>query len=123
MRLITAVDLEVDESSLTGETTARRKDTDPCRAQNGNAHAGHIHSTGETVALADRTCIAYMGTLVRNGEMLRFKMRNSKLIHGIHFRTGRGSGVVIAIGTQTEFGVIFSMMQDVSQRARFASSL
>ncbi|ETW74623.1 P-type ATPase [Heterobasidion irregulare TC 32-1] len=95
VRLISAVDLEIDESSLTGETTARRKDTDPCRAQNGNAHAGHVHSTGETVALADRTCIAYMGTLVRNG---------------------RGSGVVIAIGTQTEFGVIFSMMQDVEER-------
>lgn len=27
---------------------------------------------------------------------------------------GRGTGVVIATGTQTEFGVIFSMMQDVS---------
>ena len=123
VRLISAVDLEIDESSLTGETTARRKDTDSCRAQNGNAHAGHVHSTGGTVALADRTCIAYMGTLVRNGEMLRFKMRNSELIHAIYFRTGRGSGVVIAIGTQTEFGVIFSMMQDVSQQARSASSL
>lgn len=28
--------------------------------------------------------------------------------------TGRGSGIVIATGTETEFGVIFSMMQDVS---------
>jgi hypothetical protein len=26
---------------------------------------------------------------------------------------GRGTGIVIATGTQTEFGVIFSMMQDV----------
>jgi len=26
---------------------------------------------------------------------------------------GRGSGIVIAIGAETEFGVIFSMMQDV----------
>ena len=26
---------------------------------------------------------------------------------------GRGTGVVIATGTETEFGVIFSMMQDV----------
>lgn len=25
-------------------------------------------SIGEPVALADRTCIVYMGTLVRNGE-------------------------------------------------------
>lgn len=26
---------------------------------------------------------------------------------------GRASGIVIATGTETEFGVIFSMMQDV----------
>jgi hypothetical protein len=26
---------------------------------------------------------------------------------------GRGSGIVIATGVETEFGVIFSMMQDV----------
>ena len=26
---------------------------------------------------------------------------------------GRGSGIVIATGAETEFGVIFSMMQDV----------
>ena len=29
---------------------------------------------------------------------------------------GRGSGVAIATGSQTEFGVIFSMMQDVEER-------
>jgi Ca2+-transporting ATPase len=44
--------------------------------------------------MAERTCIVYLGTLVRNG---------------------RGSGVVIATGSQTEFGVIFSMMQDVEE--------
>ncbi|TFY56414.1 hypothetical protein EVG20_g8929, partial [Dentipellis fragilis] len=93
VRLISAVDLEIDESSLTGETTARSKNVDPCRVQNGVN--GHASAHGYTVAMADRTCIAYMGTLVRNG---------------------RGSGVVIATGTQTEFGVIFSMMQDVEER-------
>lgn len=88
MRLLTAVDLEIDESSLTGETTARRKDAEPCQPVHGpagsafvngmpgagaNGYAnmngmGNGHSHGEPVALADRTCIAYMGTLVRNGE-------------------------------------------------------
>ncbi len=29
---------------------------------------------------------------------------------------GRGTGIVIATGTQTEFGIIFSMMQDVEER-------
>ena len=61
IRLVDTVDLEVDESSLTGETEARKKDPTTCKFENG-AHVG------EPVALADRTCIVYMGTLVRNGE-------------------------------------------------------
>lgn len=54
------MDLEVDESSLTGETTARRKSPEPCLYADGGI-------PGQPVALADRSCIAYMGTLVRNG--------------------------------------------------------
>lgn len=80
VRLLTALDLEIDESSLTGETTAHRKGVAPCP---------------EGTEMAERSCIAYMGTLVRNG---------------------RGSGIVVATGSQTEFGVIFSMMQDVEER-------
>lgn len=82
VRLISAVDLEIDESSLTGETTTRRKDVETCTPLNaGNGHAngysngyangfGGVHpaAPGEPVALAERSCIAYMGTLVRNGE-------------------------------------------------------
>ncbi|KAK7691917.1 hypothetical protein QCA50_005322 [Cerrena zonata] len=102
VRLISTVDLEIDESSLTGETTARRKDVETCQP----IANGHVNGTAngfglphavpqEAVALAERSCIAYMGTLVRSGH---------------------GSGVVIATGTQTEFGVIFSMMQDVEEK-------
>ncbi|KAF8234424.1 calcium-transporting ATPase [Tricholoma matsutake] len=90
IRIVFSIDLEIDESSLTGETEARRKGTEICLYEN---TAGK--PSGDSVALADRTCIAYMGTLVRNG---------------------RGSGVVIATGTETEFGIIFSMMQDVEEK-------
>jgi Ca2+-transporting ATPase len=73
IRVVTAVDLEIDESSLTGETVARPKDTKTCQFErwtddddgsrlNGNA-------AGQPVALAERSCIAFMGTLVRNGEV------------------------------------------------------
>lgn len=92
IRLISAVDLEIDESSLTGETLARKKNTEACEYANGD---GYHNGSPCPVPLADRTCIAYMGTLVRSG---------------------RGAGVVIATGTDTEFGIIFSMMQDVSYR-------
>ncbi|EJD46936.1 calcium-transporting P [Auricularia subglabra TFB-10046 SS5] len=81
VRLLEAVDLEVDESSLTGETRAVAKNTDALVPPN--------------VGLADRTCIAYMGTLVRNG---------------------RGTGLVVSTGSQTEFGVIFAMMQEVEEK-------
>lgn len=96
MRIIKAVDLEIDESSLTGETNARRKDSDPCVSQvsTSTTISGSPEDPGD-IALAERSCIGYMGTLVRNG---------------------RGMGVVIATGTQTEFGVIFSMMQDVEEK-------
>ncbi|KAJ7578276.1 Ca-transporting ATPase [Mycena floridula] len=90
IRIINAVELEIDESSLTGETNARRKSTQTCVYEPSRGGIGQ-----EPVALADRTNIAYMGTLVRNG---------------------RGTGVVIATGTDTEFGVIFSMMQDVEEK-------
>ena len=69
VRIVTAVDLEIDESSLTGETTARRKSVEPCAP----IHSGYANGSANVfaqsvVALAERECIAYMGTLVRNGE-------------------------------------------------------
>lgn len=60
--MIFSIDLEIDESSLTGETEARRKGNETCLYEN---VAGK--PSGQPVALADRTCVAYMGTLVRNG--------------------------------------------------------
>ncbi|KAH8827830.1 Ca-transporting ATPase [Flagelloscypha sp. PMI_526] len=85
IRLFDALDLEIDESSLTGETEARRKTSEITPRP----------ATQNAASLAERNCIGYMGTLVRSG---------------------RGAGVVIATGTETEFGVIFSMMQDVEER-------
>lgn len=55
VRMLTAVDLEVDESSLTGETDARIKGAEPCPPG---------------VALAERSSIAHMGTLVKNGKII-----------------------------------------------------
>ena len=49
------MDLDIDESSLTGET-------EPCRK-----NANQIIREAEDLALADRKNIAFMGTLVRNG--------------------------------------------------------
>lgn len=79
LRMITAVDLEIDESSLTGETLPRSKDTRPCEVEkpkstfgpSGDAVRDEVQ-LGGLVSLAERSCIAYMGTLVRNGEIIWF---------------------------------------------------
>lgn len=105
IRITDAVDLEIDESSLTGETNSRRKTNEKCAYVSGSGG-----QPGDALtALADRSCIAYMGTLVRNGMLLGSAKECLTLI----FRVGRGSGIVIATGEDTEFGVIFSVMQQV----------
>lgn len=80
---IQCVDLEVDESSLTGENK-------PCRK-----HCSIIEDVDPAhLSLADRRNIAFMGTLVRNGHAL---------------------GIVVGIGNETEFGVVFKTMQEVNE--------
>ncbi|KAG0176386.1 High affinity Ca2+/Mn2+ P-type ATPase-like protein [Apophysomyces sp. BC1034] len=56
-RLATSVDLEIDESNLTGENKPRRKIIDAISANMYNE-----------LALSERDNIAFMGTLVRNGH-------------------------------------------------------
>ena len=51
------MDLEIDESNLTGETNPRHKHCEPITA---NSFA--------ELALSERDNIGLMGTLVRNGE-------------------------------------------------------
>ncbi|KAJ3083650.1 High affinity Ca2+/Mn2+ P-type ATPase-like protein [Rhizoclosmatium hyalinum] len=82
IRLITENHLELDESSLTGETHPRRK---------------HVNVINANIAppLAERDNIAFMGTLVRNGNC---------------------SGVVVGTGKRTEFGHVFEMMKEVENK-------
>ncbi|KAL1411662.1 High affinity Ca2+/Mn2+ P-type ATPase-like protein [Vanrija albida] len=91
IRIIKAVQLEIDESALTGETRPARKTTEQCIAGEGE----DTHGEGGGVALSERHCIAFMGTLVRSGH---------------------GSGIVVGTGKDSEFGVVFAMMQDVEEK-------
>ncbi|RQM19172.1 hypothetical protein B5M09_012836 [Aphanomyces astaci] len=54
-RLVEAIDLDVDESSLTGETHVVTKHTK-------SIHSAHLHP------IAERKNLVYMGTLVRGGR-------------------------------------------------------
>jgi len=95
LRLLRAHGLKIDEAPLTGESVPVEKQVAP---------------VAEEAALADRTCIAYSGTLVT---------------------TGQGQGLVVATGTASELGRISSLIQSVGtmrspllvQMDRFARQL
>jgi P-type Ca2+ transporter type 2C len=78
LRLIRAVNLKADESALTGESGAVGKRIDP---------------SPEAAPLAERRCMAYMGSSIVNG---------------------RGYGVVVAVGMATELGRVAALTEGIS---------
>lgn len=78
VRFIQAVNIEVEESALTGESHPVPKNIAPL--------------ADDLTPMADRRNMGYMGTVVVNG---------------------RGAGVVVATGMDTEMGVIAGMIQSV----------
>ncbi|GAC96061.1 hypothetical protein PHSY_003640 [Pseudozyma hubeiensis SY62] len=112
VRICECVSLEVDESTLTGEIKPRRKHADIVpraageTAANGSANGsnanGHAAANGthddvahSTTSINERENIAFMGTLVKSGH---------------------GKGIVVGIGATTEFGMIFSMVDEVVEK-------
>jgi Ca2+-transporting ATPase len=85
-RLVTAVEVSVDESSLTGEVEPTHKVAQAVVRPRATG-------TGEQTALntADMQNIAFMGTMVCSG---------------------RATGLVVATGERTQFGQVFRMMSD-----------
>ncbi|MBX3419710.1 MAG: cation-transporting P-type ATPase [Pirellulaceae bacterium] len=78
LRLLDARELNIDEAMLTGESVPTEKQTEKL-------------ATG--TPLADRTCLAFSGTMVTSG---------------------RGTGVVTATGKQTELGKISELVSETS---------
>lgn len=80
-RIFEAANLEIDESMLTGESTAVRKKTD---------------TLNRNLPVADRTNIAFSGTIVTQG---------------------RGKAVVVATGMKTEIGKIAKLIKETEKAA------
>lgn len=80
VRLTEAVHLTIDESNLTGETKPSKKSADIVKSPN--------------TSVNERSNIAFMGTLVREGH---------------------GSGIVIATAKDTAFGSVFDMMEAIEK--------
>lgn len=77
LRLTNAVQLQIDEAALTGESLPVEKNPNPLKQ--------------DELALGDRKNMSYKGTLVT---------------------AGRGRGLVVATGMQTELGQIAELLQD-----------
>lgn len=88
VRITASAHLEIDESNLTGETIPVHKSTDPVKSE----YSSPLNGSG--ISVGDRTSIAYMGTLVCSGN---------------------GSGIVVGTGSNTEFGAVFEMMNEISK--------
>ncbi|GMR54075.1 hypothetical protein PMAYCL1PPCAC_24270 [Pristionchus mayeri] len=91
LRLVTAVDLQLDESSLTGETEPKRKQIEAIPVGSGRSekdvgdaspmgggHVDHLYS------------VVFMGTLVCSGH---------------------GKGIVISTATNSQFGDVYKLLQ------------
>lgn len=85
IRLVETYELSIDESSLTGETEPVHKSA---------KHISAESYSGSVIPVADRTCIAYMGTLVKEGH---------------------GKGIVVGTGKNTSFGAVFEMMNNIEK--------
>ena len=94
LRIVEAVDLSIDESNLTGETEPVQKSTKEVTCPDA--------SDGQNIPIADRSCIAHMGTLVKEGH---------------------GKGIVVGTGTNTSFGAVFQMMSDIETPKNTSTAL
>lgn len=100
LRILEAVQLETDESSLTGETKPSQKHAKTTEPEITHPPAPSsapptLPNGWQVSAIGERENIAFMGTLVKSGY---------------------GKGIVIATGPQTEFGAIFSMVDEVTEK-------
>ncbi len=86
LRLLESVALKIEEASLTGESQAVEKQTDPLKTEKSRP----ADPVGR-VPLGDRTNMAYKSTVVAYGH---------------------GNGVVIATGMNTEIGQIAQLLQE-----------
>ncbi|KAN0062705.1 High affinity Ca2+/Mn2+ P-type ATPase-like protein [Thecaphora frezii] len=96
LRICQSVSLEIDESTLTGEIKPRKKHADAIpRDLHSHAAGGSDLQGAATTSINERENIAFMGTLVKSGH---------------------GRAIVIGTGVRTEFGNIFSMVDEVTEK-------
>ncbi|KAB5592664.1 Calcium-transporting P-type ATPase, PMR1-type protein [Ceratobasidium theobromae] len=97
-RILNSLDLEIDESSLTGETRPARKSDAPCPPRAPLA----LHSANARVSHLWAPSFAMVSPLSSRCAPLT--------------RPGRGTGLVVSTGATTKFGSVFTLMQSVEEK-------
>ncbi|KAF3906097.1 hypothetical protein ABW21_db0208784 [Orbilia brochopaga] len=92
LRITVAADLEIDESNLTGETEPVKKQSEPVETSSTD-DAPFYSATASDASINEMHSIAFQGTLVRNGH---------------------GQGIVVATGSNTQFGKINAMLSEIA---------
>lgn len=115
MRLVDSQDLTIDESNLTGETEAAAKNSATKRSAlisklqvpgdtNNNKSNGHVGPlAGES---------HYEETSIINSNVDKSPLAHDNLAFmGTLVQSGHGKGIVVGTGENTQFGMVFKMMQ------------
>lgn len=120
VRLTEAVQLETDESPLTGEIKPRSKSaavlqpevflTGVGGADSGSASRFPIKSISEWERDASEWLAQHSADMPSIGE------RENIVFMGTLVKSGYGRGVVIGTGPHTEFGAVFSMVDEVKEK-------
>ncbi|KAK6340527.1 High affinity Ca2+/Mn2+ P-type ATPase-like protein [Orbilia brochopaga] len=92
LRITVAADLEIDESNLTGETEPVKKQSEPVEPSTAE-ETPFYSATNSDPSINEMHSIAFQGTLVRNGH---------------------GQGIVVATGSNTQFGKINAMLSEIA---------
>lgn len=105
IRITSASDLSIDESNLTGENEPVTKQIDVLQAP-----LGHSRMSSRGRALSPAFSSPASGTV---GADLRLNEQTNIAFMGTLVRSGYGQGLVIATGSQTEFGAISASLQEI----------
>ncbi|MCJ1353945.1 MAG: ATPase, P-type (transporting), HAD super, sub IC [Icmadophila ericetorum] len=105
IRITSASDLSIDESNLTGENEPVTKQVEVLRAP-----LGHSRMSSRGRALSPAFSSPASGTV---GADLRLNEQTNIAFMGTLVRSGYGQGLVIATGSQTEFGAISASLQEI----------
>ncbi|CAO1631350.1 unnamed protein product [Parajaminaea phylloscopi] len=115
VRLTEAIQLETDESPLTGEIKPRQKAVEAIQPEiAGPAEGVRAGAPAQTTAEWEREASSWLAS--QNAEAPSIGERENIVFMGTLVKSGYGRGVVVGTGPRTEFGAVFAMVDEVKEK-------